>query len=167
MGRNIVIGIILMGLLFSSTHANGMIYIWIDENNRQHYCNNPDDVPDKYKESCKVIESQASSDRVPTRTENDKGATQKGVASEPALRSETDEDTKIYMMKLEELRNYEKSGKDRNSPEYKELKEQIADIQRVLDEKLKPGDSDSKRTNKPFEPTGPDTPETYRNFRFN
>ena len=143
-----------------------MIYIWIDEDNRQHYCNNIDDVPDKYMKSIKVIASQASSDGVSVRTDNRKYAVQEGAPSDCSARDAVDEDTKMYMMKLEELKKYEESGKDRKLPEYKELKQQIADIQKILDEKLKVDETDPDRITKPFEPDGPDTPESYQNFRF-
>ena len=149
---------IFVVLAVSSVDAK--IYIWTDENNRTHYCNDPDDVPQEYREKLRTIETQASSSSaqkttpVPVDTPDvppdGKAPTlpprelERGQAP-PVLDAERVELAEImnaYQMKRQELKQFRKSGKDLHSTEYEDLRQQLTDIKNRLRDARK----DSRKT---------------------
>lgn len=55
------LAVVMFCLIMIADVTEAKVYIWIDEDQQTHYCNDPDDVPEEYKENCRTIETKASS----------------------------------------------------------------------------------------------------------
>ena len=115
--RIIIIFLFLSLYIFiASVHLSAAkIYIWTDSKNRTHYCNDFDDVPNKYKSDIRIIDIPSSS---------------------KSTLKDTDEEyfnhiQRKYKAILRELHNYRKEGKSRNSNDYRLLKQEYYEIRKL------------------------------------
>jgi len=140
--------IILAGFLIFPDLTMAKVYIWKDKENRTHYCNDPDDVPKEFRENCRIIESPASQAKpnpIPpptsTTTRTAPAMNPDGVSRE--LAEELEQLMKEYKDKRQAIQAYRKSHKDTRTPEYEELKRQLIEIKKRLNQARKRATSKS------------------------
>jgi hypothetical protein len=115
---------IILCLLIVTVNAEAKVYIWTDQNKMTHYCNDLDDVPKKYREECRIIESKASSRRASSRRTSKSNSGHINTAIKN-LRTRSNALNK-EMFKLR------RKGVRHNSTQYIKLRKEYMDIQNKI-----------------------------------
>ena len=143
MGRWLFFIALIACFVAGPSPVQAKIYIWTDEEHKTHYCNDPDDVPPEYKDSLRTIESAASSNKPAERTSTEPQNVQASPVAPPSpqaarpssgIGEELNELMQSYRAMRDELKEYRKSGKDVKSPEYNDLKMQLVEIKKKINE---------------------------------
>jgi hypothetical protein len=143
MGRWFFFVFFLVALAVQAPSANAKVYVWVDDNNRTHYCNDLDDVPEKYKSKVRTIETQspnvaaqkaAGTQPQPVKPRGGSTPPSQNIQAAEGNEQGLNEVLSAYQAKRNELRQYRRSGKDTNSPEYVELRQQLEELKKQMTE---------------------------------
>ncbi len=139
--RTAIFGSVIVSVLFLSAPLHAKIYIWTDGEQRVHYCNDPDDVPEPYQKKARTIETQGKRDNSRTQSTLPPAASHAAPESAaPDVAAIVKDPNQIeqlmekYRITREELQKIRVQGKNQNSPEYDQLKNQLVEIKRQIND---------------------------------